>query len=137
MSSQNKNRISQQTRSLKVECCTEQECDFGLRNNYFDGKRLTPDSFQVEQKYMLERRRLLNRAIHGWGVVYGFEITVVEPDDCKKTGSGALMIGAGLALDSYGRELFQGWTQVGIYDLIVLDQKNARVDPESAFSSYA
>jgi hypothetical protein len=136
MSSQNKNRISQQSRSIKVECCTEQECDFGLRNNYFNGKRLTPDSFQVEQKYMLERHRLLNRAIHGWGVVYGFEITIVEPDPCKKTGSSRLMIGAGLALDNYGRELYQCGTQIEIDDLIVLDKKNARHVLESSSSSY-
>jgi len=53
----------------------------------------------VEQQHTLERRHLLNRAIHGWGVVYGFEIV--------KTETGSLMIKPGLALDKNGRELLQ------------------------------
>src|SRR3954449_13463023 len=31
------------------ECCTDAPCDSGLRNQYFEGKRLTADSFRVEQ----------------------------------------------------------------------------------------
>lgn len=84
-------------RSPRRECCTEPACESGLRNNYFDGKRLTTDSFRVEQRYLLGRRQLLNRAIHGWGVVYGYPITVAE--------AGWMSIGAGLALDECGREL--------------------------------
>jgi hypothetical protein len=59
-------------RRAKQTCCIDAPCDSGLRNQYFEGKRLTADSFRVEQSYLLERRRLLNRAIHGWGVVYGY-----------------------------------------------------------------
>ncbi len=76
-------------------------------------------SFQVEQRHLLERRRLLNRAIHGWGVVYGFELA--------KTSSGALLIKPGLALDKNGRELLQveELTRVA-NELIVLDEKGQR-----------
>ena len=38
--------------SRTAERCTESKCGPGLRNNYFEGKRLTADSFSVEQKYI-------------------------------------------------------------------------------------
>jgi hypothetical protein len=101
----------------RAECCSDLENEAVCRNNYFDGKRLTTDSFRVEQRYLLERRHLLNRAIFGWGVVYGFAIA-------DGGAPGRLKIGAGLALDSCGRELLQGAPRVvGIGDLIQLDPK--------------
>ena len=87
------------TKRARSKCCADPDCECGLRNRYFFGKQLSPYSFQVEQRYALERRRLLNRTIHGWGVVYGFEIA--------KTSSGSLTIKPGLALDQNGRELLQ------------------------------
>jgi hypothetical protein len=114
------------------ECCTDLKCESGLRNNYFEGKRLTVDSFRVEQKYLLERRRLLNRAIHGWGVVYGYSIAADSPD--KATGPRGLKIGAGLALDPWGRELLQNETHIDVDDMIFLNDDGVRIDPERAFS---
>lgn len=90
--------MSKETTPKASECCQEHPCDSGLRNNYFDGKPVTPAMYRVEQSYLLERRRLLNRAIHGWGVVYGMAVTVRD---------GCLIIGKGLALDECGRELLQ------------------------------
>lgn len=104
------------------DCCTD-KCESGLRNNYFQGKRLTPDSFRVEQEYLLQRRRMLNRAMHGWGVVYGFAVTAGPGED----GPGKLGIGPGLALDSCGRELLHNERYVRIDELI--DEKGDRFDP--------
>lgn len=87
-----------------ADCCSERGCDSGLKNKYYMGKRLTPDSFRIEQEYGTTRRRLLNRAMHGWGVVYGFDIKVTPPGDACKP---ALTIQPGLALDKCGRELVQ------------------------------
>jgi len=116
-----------QPTSTKAECCTETPCHSGCRNNYFEGKRLTADSFRVEQRYLIERRQLLNRAIHGWGVVYGFAIS--------RGSSEKLTIGPGLALDECGRELLQcGPKKVRIEDLIVLDENAARSDLARTFS---
>lgn len=129
MYSSTTHKTTPQTESTKDECCTDLKCETGLRNNYFDGKRLTTDSFRVEQTYMLERRRLLNRAIHGWGVVYGYEINSA-PSGESGSKSGRLKIGAGLALDNCGRELLQTGTQIEFDDLILLDEKGARVDAE-------
>ena len=109
--------------ATKAECCSDLQNETGCRNNYFDGKRLTTDSFRVEQRYHLERRHLLNRAIYGWGVVYGFSISGQ---------SGQLKIGPGLALDECGRELLETEArQVGFDDLLVLDESNDESNAES------
>ena len=111
----------------RAGCCTDHESESGCRNNYFDGKRLTTDSFCVEQRYFLDRRHLLNRAVLGWGVVYGFAI---------ESESGRLTIGPGLALDECGRELLQtGERQVSLDDLITIDERGTKVDRERVYSS--
>ena len=95
-------------RIVRRECCTCDECTSGARNNYFTGKRLTADTFRVEQRYLLDRRHLLNRAIHGWGVVYGYPVEMAAVDQhCPGAEKGQLRIGEGLALDKVGRELVQ------------------------------
>ena len=73
----------------------------GLKNHYYLGKRMTPAAFKTEQDYLVERRRLINAAIHGWGVVRG--LAVSAPAETP----GKLAIGAGFALDRHGRELVQ------------------------------
>ena len=116
------------------ECCSDHDCATGLRNNYFKGKRLTADSFRVEQRYQLERRHLLNRAIHGWGVVYGFEVSN-NALDCS--GPNLLKIGPGLALDKCGRELIQTDALVDLAQLIVRDENGKPVDPQDVFAEAA
>ena len=105
-------------------CCEDSECGPGVRNKYFIGKRLTPDSFSVEQQYSLDRRHLLNRAIHGWGVVYGYGV--------ERSPSGEkLEITAGLALDECGRELLHSATSLKINDdLLILDDGYKNIKPE-------
>jgi hypothetical protein len=103
----------------QTDCCVESECRSGLRNNYFVGKRLTPDALRVEQAYLNERRHLLNRAVHGWGVVYGYPVK-------GEAAGGRIVIGPGLALDELGRELL--WDEnraLGLADVIGLDESGA------------
>jgi hypothetical protein len=121
---------------VKSECCTDLRCESGLRNNYYEGKRLTPEMFRVEQQYLLERRRLLNRAIHGWGVVYGFAIAFLDQKDKRREPSSSrLTVGPGLALDSCGRELLEpAETSISIKDVIFVDEKGRRIDPEKALA---
>jgi hypothetical protein len=105
----------------RAPCCTDPACPSGLRNNYFSGKRITADSFRVEQDYQIERRRLLNRAIHGWGVVYGYAVR-------ESRVAGRLAIGAGLALDPMGRELAQPDSMVLAFDDVLLfDERGTRI----------
>ena len=108
------------------ECCTDTDCGASLRNNYFEGKRLSPDTFTLEQRYMVERRRLLNRAIHGWGVVYGYGVAAHA--------SGRMQIGAGLALDECGRELISvARTKISLDELIFLDDRGKRTDARELY----
>jgi hypothetical protein len=111
-----------------ANCCGEPSCGCGLRNNYFVGKRLTPDSFQVEQDYLIGRRRLLNRALYGWGVVCGFSVAAAPPSPGQVGASGRVMVGAGLALDRFGRELVQeGAICLAFNDIILIDENGALI----------
>lgn len=72
----------------------------GLKNRYFLGKRMKPRAFEVEQAYHVERRRQINRAVHGRGVAQGFSVKPSTP-------AGKLVISPGIAFDEHGRELVQ------------------------------
>lgn len=67
------------------------------RNRYFYGKLLGVEDFEAEQKYLNDKRRLINRFMHGCGVVCGLNVVQVEDD--------AISVEAGLALDFAGREI--------------------------------
>ncbi len=67
------------------------------RNRYFYGKLLSVDDFETEQRYMNDKRRLINRLVHGTGVVCGME--VIQADD------ESVSVEMGLALDFAGREI--------------------------------
>ena len=66
------------------------------RSRYFYGKLLTVNDFETEQKYMNDKRRMVNRFLHGSGVVCG--MNVVRVDDRT------VSVEMGLALD-FGREI--------------------------------
>ena len=55
------------------------------RNKYFYGKLLTVDDFETEQRYMNDKRRVLNRFLYGTGVVCG--LNVVPIDDMTISGT--------------------------------------------------
>jgi hypothetical protein len=67
------------------------------RPRYFPGKLVTVADFELEQRYHIEKRRLLNRTLHGPGVVTGLGVTVGA--------GGTVTVEPGFALDSYGREI--------------------------------
>jgi hypothetical protein len=119
------------SRPTRAECCTESECGSGVRNQYFVGKRLTPDAFRVEQRYLIERRHLINRAVIGWGVVCGYPIKPAMPGKHEAQGpTGRLSIGSGLALDEAGRELVQtDCIDLQVADMILLDAHGRRAAP--------
>lgn len=122
------------------ECCTDAPCETGLRNRYFEGKRLTADAFRVEQRYALERRRLLNRAIHGWGVVYGYALQAVAQDGQAQDAGVGILVQPGLALDEYGRELLQAQpVPLEVGDAILFDAGGVRIErpPEGSYAPRA
>lgn len=67
------------------------------RNRYFYGKLLTVRDFEAEQKYLNDKRRLLNRLLFGSGVVAGMQVVAVD----DKT----ITVEMGLAIDYSGREI--------------------------------
>lgn len=67
------------------------------RNNYFKGKLLSADSFEAEQKYYNDKRRLTNRFAGGFGVVCGLDTVAVSDDK--------ISVEAGVAIDGCGREI--------------------------------
>lgn len=67
------------------------------RNRYFYGKLLTVRDFESEQTYFNDKRRLLNRLLHGSGVVSGLQVIPVDEK--------SVSVEAGVALDSLGREI--------------------------------
>ena len=72
-------------------------CSPALRNRYFRGKLLTVADYKTEQRYLIQRRRLVNRAVLGWGVISGLTVAL---DKNKK-----IVINHGVAFDRRGREV--------------------------------
>ncbi len=66
---------------------------------YFHGMLMKERDFREEQLYHNKKRRLLNRMLHGWGVVCGLKITPTL------TPSNRIIIEPGLAIDCAGNEI--------------------------------
>ena len=79
----------------------KKSCDYNnyKRTRYFHGMLLTERDFQAEQIYHQEKRRLLNRKLHGWGVVCGLGVQATTPESSK------IVITPGMALDCLGNEI--------------------------------
>jgi hypothetical protein len=68
------------------------------RVNYTKGLVLGVDEFDQEQFYLMERDQLQNRALHGYGTIWGLNVSVCgSPEDPE------VMVSPGLALDTCGR----------------------------------
>ena len=67
------------------------------RRRYFGGKLVTAEDFELEQRYHIEKRWLLNRMLQGAGVVPGLGVVAGE--------RGTVTVEPGFALDPHGREI--------------------------------
>ena len=80
--------------------CVPCEIPAFCRNNYYTGKLLTERDFTDEQRYAIDKMRLHNSALHGWGVVCGLE---VKPHSiCPDL---RVVVTSGLAIDDCGRDI--------------------------------
>lgn len=68
-----------------------------VRNRYFYGKLLSVEDFEVEQRYMNDKRRVLNRFLYGTGIVCGMNVLSVDET--------TISVEPGLAIDFSGREI--------------------------------
>jgi hypothetical protein len=83
-----------------------------VRNRYFYGKLLDADHLDLEQRYFLERGRLVNRLTLGSGVLCGLGVAARD---------GGLVVSPGVAVDGLGREIV-------VTDPVVLDDPLALTD---------
>jgi len=67
------------------------------RNKYFYGKLLSVDDFELEQRYVNNKRRMTNRFLQGAGVAAGLHVVRLD----EKT----ISLERGFALDALGREI--------------------------------
>lgn len=73
------------------------------RNRYFTGKFMTAGDFEKDQNYQVNRHRLHNRLLHGWGIVCGLDVAKHRDPECEKRW---VIVQPGTAIDCCGRELF-------------------------------
>jgi hypothetical protein len=96
--------VKEKIMSANTEKCADKDkavCDYNefRRLRYFHGMLLDDKDFQAEQQYHAGKRRLLNRMLHGSGVVCGLDLKG------KKDGRW-IEITSGLALDCSGNEIW-------------------------------
>ena len=86
-----------------IEASVEETCALKSfeRNKYFYGKLMTVRDFETEQRYFNEKRHLLNRLIHGIGLVCGLQVSEPEMVDGKLW----IKLSPGVALDCCGHEI--------------------------------
>ena len=104
MANQNQDQKDTTTNPETTPSFEDVKCEFYSvfkRNNYFPGKLLTASDFQMEQKYFINKHRLINRLVHGTGVLCGLEIVM----NAKDLAPNHIRIQPGYALDACGREI--------------------------------
>ncbi|MBD3922424.1 hypothetical protein H8B09_26970 [Paenibacillus sp. PR3] len=67
------------------------------RNHYFYGKLLTVRDFETEQSYFNEKRHMLNRLLHGTGIICGLQ--------AERSGLRGISVAPGVAIDGDGQEI--------------------------------
>ena len=77
------------------------------RVHYTLGLVLGEDEFRQDQGYVIERDRLHNRALHGYGTVSGLAVRVVPAGD----GDAEVQVAPGLAVDPHGESICVDATQ--------------------------
>lgn len=101
-------------------------CDYNefRRLRYFHGMLLDDKDFLAEQAYHAAKRRLLNRMLHGSGVVCGLDLN-------GKIGAKWLEVTPGLALDCCGNEIWVNKPrQFDIADLLPPKKRPKEADKE-------
>ena len=80
-----------------------------LRLSYFHGQMLAASDFQGEQAYFVEKLRLRNRCLHGYGVACGLHVSPVPPEETCDSDPDPhqprVMLHPGVALDCLGHEI--------------------------------
>jgi hypothetical protein len=76
----------------------------GVRTRYYPRQLITPDDLTVADEYFVDRHRLHNRLLHGWGVVCGAVVCrATDPDGTPQQWK--VTVSPGHAIDQAGNEL--------------------------------
>ncbi|KCZ70543.1 hypothetical protein ANME2D_02563 [Candidatus Methanoperedens nitroreducens] len=97
------------------------------RMRYFDGLFLKQEEFNLEQNYHIRMRRLHNRHLHGWGIVWGLDVAKKDPT--------TVTIKEGMALDRVKAKSYDGIYEEDVSQEIVLT-KDTDVNLSSSTSNY-
>ncbi len=97
------------------------------RMRYFDGLFLKQEEFNLEQNYHIRMRRLHNRHLHGWGIVWGLDVAKKDPT--------TVTIKEGMALDRVKAKSYDGIYEEDVSQEIVLT-KDTDVNLSSSTNNY-
>lgn len=79
------------------------------RLRYFHGQPLSALDLRREQAYHLDKARLRNRLLHGWGIVCGLDVQVTAKEQCRPGEHDStlteVIVLPGSALDCAGNEI--------------------------------
>src|SRR5437588_12243431 len=81
---------------IRCPVCGGLECL--CRPRFFAGQLLTEDDLNLLDRYIVEKNKLHNRYLHGWGVVCGLEVVCHPCDD-------AVVVRPGYALSPCGEDI--------------------------------
>lgn len=87
------------------------------RPHFTPGQSLSADQLNAGLDDELQRQRLLNRALHGHGVVFGYALSR-EADGGLVTQRECIELSCGLALDPHGRMLYFDGGWLGMRDIV-------------------
>jgi hypothetical protein len=79
------------------------------RLRYFHGRALGALDLRREQGYHLDKGRLRNRLLHGWGIVCGLGVEIAPEEPCDPADEeptvSRLVVAPGAAIDCFGDEI--------------------------------
>lgn len=90
---------------------------WSTRPTFTPRQMLTAQQLNAGLDDELKRQRLLNRAVHGYGVVLGLGLVVADSGELDLD-RGCLRLTGGLALDRHGRMLVWKGGRIGLDDLV-------------------
>ncbi|MFB6247925.1 MAG: hypothetical protein ABEL97_05075 [Salinibacter sp.] len=108
---------------------TSSVSDLTKRVRYSTGLVLGVDEFNQDQAYLMERDRLLTRALHGYGVVQGLPVDITGDDDPDNPAE--VTVGPGLAVAPSGQHVCVERSQCA-----VIRDWLAQQHPSTVFPSY-
>jgi hypothetical protein len=75
------------------------------RPTFFAGQLLTERELNGVERYVIEKNKLHNRYLHGWGVVCGLDVYCDSCDPCERDGVQHVLVTEGYALSPCGEDI--------------------------------